>query len=68
MTQIPIFSNDFLPIAKAAIALHASRSTTYRWVKAGKLIGFTIGGSLFVPLSAIKRFENNRYGQPARRK
>ncbi|MBA7696501.1 hypothetical protein ES703_105150 [subsurface metagenome] len=68
MTQIPTFANDLLPPKKAAAALRTSRQTIYRWIETGKLLGIKIGGCLFVPLSDIKRFDNDHHGHPTIRR
>ena len=68
MTQIPMFGSDLLSVGKAATALHTSRWAVYRWIKAGKLHGIRIGGFLFVPLSEIKRFNNDHHGKNTERR
>ena len=61
MTQIPMFGADLLSVGKAARALSTSRWSIYRWVKAGKLLGFRLGGFLFIPESEIKRFRHDNH-------
>ncbi|MBA7537390.1 hypothetical protein ES705_29657 [subsurface metagenome] len=58
MVQQPLFPADILPVGKSAKALGISRWTVYRWVRTGKLLGYRLGGFLFIPKSEIKRFNH----------
>lgn len=36
------------------------RTTVYRWVEAGKIIGIKLGGILFIPVSELERIKNKK--------
>lgn len=55
--EIKVATSDLVSVAQAAIELGRPRSTIYRWVDAGKIVGIKLGGIIFVPKSEVERLK-----------
>ena len=55
--EIKVATSDLVSVAQAAHELQRPRSTIYRWVEAGKIVGIKLGGILFVPRSEVERIK-----------
>ena len=56
--EIKVATSDLVSVAQAARELERPRSTIYRWVDAGKIIGIKLGGIIFIPKSEVERLKN----------
>lgn len=63
MVQTAMFATDLLTVGKAAKELSVSRWTIYYRVKTGKLLGVSLAGMLFIPMSDIKRYRRHHNNQ-----
>ena len=53
--EIKVATSDLMSVAQAAGELERPRSTIYRWVEAGKIVGIKLGGIIFIPKSEVER-------------
>jgi len=62
--EIKVLSDDIVTVPEAAKRLGKPKMTVYRWIDAGKIVCFKLGGILFIPVTEIERL-NNRNKQAA---
>ena len=55
--EIKVATSDLVSVAQAARELERPRSTIYRWVDAGKIIGIKLGGIIFIPKTEVERIK-----------
>jgi len=55
MAEIILESTDLTNVTTAALELHVTRMTIYRWANAGKILAVKFGKSTFIPKSEIER-------------
>ena len=53
--EIKVQSEDIVTVPEAAKQLGKPKMTLYRWIDAGKVVCFKLGGILFIPVTEIDR-------------
>jgi len=53
--EIKVLSDDIVTVPEAAKRLGKPKMTVYRWIDAGKVVCFKLGGILFIPVTEIDR-------------
>lgn len=58
--EIKVQSEDIVTVPEAAKRLGKPKMTVYRWIDAGKVVCFKLGGILFIPISEVERLKNEK--------
>ena len=63
--EIKVLSDDIVTVPEAAKRLGKPKMTLYRWIDAGKVVCFKLGGILFIPVTEIERLDRERNNRAA---
>ena len=58
--EIKVLSDDIVTVPEAAKRLGKPKMTVYRWIDAGKVVCFKLGGILFIPVTEVDRLKNEQ--------
>lgn len=55
--EIKVKTDDLVTVAQAAKSLSCARLTVYRWIRAGKIVGIEVAGTLFIAKTEVERLQ-----------
>ena len=58
--EIKVKTDDLVTVTQAARTLKCARYTVYRWIRAGKIVGITVAGTLFIAKTEVDRLQKEK--------